>query len=297
MQKRKLYDSLLVKTVVLFAGLLCMVSTTYAAEILKWTGCGITRKAFMAELATGYKKNTGILISLSGGGATKGIRDTNSGTADMGGSCRPVLPDTFPQDEGKVEMHVVAWDALVPIVNKVNPVTTISSAQLKDVLTGKITNWKELGGRDQKILVVARQGKISGVGYMTRKIIFKDLAVDYSPDALLLKSSGPVENKVYVDEFAIAVTGASSARKRIESGKKLKILSVDGVEPSKDNIASGAYPFFRPLYLVANPGSANYGKVRKFIEWVKSDEGQKIIDSVGTVNLDKGKGLEEKFQY
>lgn len=297
MQKKKARLPLTMKTVVITAGLLCMVSTSYAADLLKWTGCGITRKAFMVELAAAYKKNTGNLISLSGGGATKGIRDTNNGVTDMGGSCRPALPEKFPGDESKVEMHIVAWDALVPIVNINNPITSISSQQLKDVLTGEIANWKELGGNDRKILVVARKGKISGVGYMTRKIIFKDLTVDYSPGALLLKSSGPVENKIYVDEFSIGVTGASSARKRVESGKKLKILSVDAVEPSKENIATGAYPFYRPLYLVSNPGSANYENVRKFIEWVKGDEAQQIIDSVGTVNLIKGKGLEEKFNY
>lgn len=277
--------------------ILCTAIITSAGEIIKWTGCGITKKAFMGELAKKYEAKTGITISLSGGGATKGIRKTNSGEADMGGNCRPVQPDAYPEQESNVEMYLVAWDALVPVVHASNKINSITSQKLKDVLTGKITNWKELGGEDKPIFVLAREGKISGVGYMTRKIIFSGEEVDYTPDASIMKSSGPLENKVSFDPYAIGITGVSSARKRIESGKKMKILMVDGIKASKENIASGKYPFYRPLYLSVNPEIENYVQVKQFIDWVLSPEAQKIIDSVGTVNLQRGKGLKNTFMY
>jgi len=274
---------------------LMAAATAQALEVVKWTGCGISKKAFMLEAAKAYKKATGVTIALSGGGATKGIRDAGAGKADLGGSCRMSLPGQFPAEEGQVYMTVAAWDALVPIVNANNPVNGISTAQLKDVLTGKITNWKELGGPDHAILVVARKGKISGVGYMVRKIIFNDANVDFAPNALLVKSSGPLENKIKSDPFAIGVTGVSSANKRLAKGEPIKILKVDGSEATVENIASGSYPTFRPLFVATKGKPA--GKAKAFIDWLLSDEGQTVIEAAGTVSLRQGKGLKAKYQY
>lgn len=270
-------------------------TTASAADMLKWTGCGITKKAFMAEAANVYKAKTGIIISLSGGGATKGIRAANSGAADLGGNCRPSLPAKFPAKEGNVYLTVVAWDALVPIVQKDNPVDSISSANLKKVLLGQITNWQEIGGPDKKILVVARKGKVSGVGYMARKIIFGNADVDYAGNALLLKSSGPVENKIKSDISAIALTGLSSAAKRVKKGESLKILAVDGNMANAASIASGAYSTFRPLYLSTNGKPT--GKVKDFLDWLLSDEGQSIIEKAGTASVRQAKGLKTKYKF
>ncbi len=279
------------------AAIACLLTATQglSLEVVKWTGCGITKKAFMLEAAKAYKKATGITIALSGGGATKGIRAAGAGKADLGGSCRISLPGQFPAEEGNVYMTVVAWDALVPVVSAKNPVDSITTEQLKKVLTGKITNWKELGGPDKKILVVARKGKISGVGYMTRKIIFGDPNVDFAADALLVKSSGPLENKVKSDPTAIGVTGVSSANKRVRAGEPIKILKVDGNEATVANIASGSYPTFRPLY-IATKGQPS-GKAKAFIDWLLSDAGQKVVEEAGTVSLKQGAGLKAKYQY
>ena len=146
---------------VVLVAILSMITYSFAAANLKWTGCGITKKAFMKEAAVAYEKKAGVKIKLSGGGATKGIRFANSGMADMGGNCRPALKDRFPAEEGEAHMTVVSWDALVPIVHPDNPVESITSDQLKKVMKGELTNWKELGGQDQKIQVMARVGKAS----------------------------------------------------------------------------------------------------------------------------------------
>lgn len=274
--------------------LLLLAAPAHSATMLRWTGCGITKKAFMAEAAKAYQAKTGVLISISGGGATKGIRAANSGAADMGGTCRPSLPARFAAEEGKVKLTVVAWDGLVPIVSKENPINDISSADLKRVMKGEVKNWQEIGGPDKKLLVVARVGKVSGVGYMTRKLIFEDPDLDYAPDALRLKSSGPVENKVRWDATAIGITGVSSAGKRISKGEPLKILTVDGQEASVANISSGAYPFFRPLFLATQ--GAPTGETKKFMDWLVSPEGQAVVEAQNTVSLQQGKGLKAKFQ-
>jgi len=149
------------------------VSATATAETLTWAGCGITKKAFMAELATGFEKETGVKIKIEGGGATRGVRDAAKALIDMGGSCRMNLPMADPS-ELYVTMHPVAWDALAVLVHPSNPVKKISTEQLRKIYTGKLTNWKQLGGPNKEIEVFVRKGKISGVGYALRQYLFKD---------------------------------------------------------------------------------------------------------------------------
>ncbi len=265
------------------------------SEGLTWTGCGISKKAYMKEVAKAYKEQKGIDIKLSGGGATKGIRFANSGLTQMGGTCRPALVDRFPKEEGDIYLTVVAWDALVAVVHPDNPVDSITVDQLKKIMTGKITNWKEVGGPDREILVVARVGKTSGVGYMARKMIFHDTEADFTEKAMIVRSSGPLEKAILKNKNAIGITGISSAKKRIYKGKKLKILKLDGVEPTVGNISTGKYPLFRPLY-IATKGKPE-GEVKSFLDWLTSAEGQKVIEAQGTVSLLQGKGLKEKFKF
>ena len=127
-------------------GLACLlVSPAFAVvsdNTMVWAGCGISKKAFMAELAKAYQKKTGIKVVLNGGGATKGIRDATAGRIDIGGACRPII-ENDPEERNAYQVPV-AWDALAVIVHPSNPVKSITFKQLQDVYLGKITNWKEL---------------------------------------------------------------------------------------------------------------------------------------------------------
>ena len=126
---------------------------------------------------------------------------------------------------------------------------------------------------------------------MTRALILRDLEADYGKGVIRLKSSGPVEEMCEKAPHAIAVTGVSSARQR-----NLKILAIDGVQPTADNIASAKYPYFRPLFLAHPPRLDS--RQSNFLEWVLGTEGQAIIRSCGTVNLADGIKLVRRFdQY
>jgi len=255
--------------------------------VISWTGCGISKKAYMSQMAKEFKKKTGITVNISGGGATRGIRFASVNKSEMGGSCRHKIAHNA---EKNARGTVVAWDALVVIVNPLNPVRNISSRKLKAVLTGKIKNWSKLGGKNAPIDVLVRDGKNSGVGRLARELIFKDRNLNYSPAATNYPSSGPLERAVEKNQNAIAISGISSVRKR-----KVKWLRIDGVGPSYGNIASGKYPFFRPLYLFT--GQKPNKNTRDFIKFVKSEEGQAIIKKQETVNLADARqgGLFEKF--
>lgn len=243
-------------------------------KILHWAGCGITKKAFMSELAAAYEKKTGIHIDLKGGGATRGIRETAAGEVDMGGTCRMTLPET-DSHELEVELNPVAWDALVVIANKGNPVSNITSDQIRALYLGKITNWKQLGGPNQPIHLYVRQGRISGVGYAIRQYLFKDSQVDFVTK-YVVPSSGPLEKAVETDPLAVGITGVSSARKR-----NVKLLAIDGREPSYDNVKNGTYGLYRPLYLVSS--SSPSPEVKAFIKFAQSEEGRAILRKNGTV--------------
>jgi len=260
-----------------------------ANQVLTWTGCGITRKAFMSELAAAYERKTGIRVDLSGGGATKGIRDTQAGFSNLGGSCRWTLenPRTLRPiaAEAEVKMVPVAWDALVVIVNPRNPADTISLEQVRQVYTGNISNWKALGGIDAPIDLFVRAGKISGVGHALRKLVFTNFSQTFTDSAKRYPSSGPLEKAVEADANGIAVTGIGSARRRA-----VKILALDGIEPSYDNIRNGDYMLYRPMFLVIKKYGANRA-AKAFIKFAVSPEGRQVIRDAGTIPYRDGMPL------
>ncbi len=262
-----------------FSAVLLSLSARAATEpdnLITWAGCGITKKAFMKELADAYTKKTGIRIQLSGGGATRGIRDAVKGNIMIGGSCRMSLPGA-DKSELYASLHPVAWDALAIIVHPTNPVNNLTMKQVRAIYTGKITNWKQVGGPDAPIHLYVRRGKISGVGYAIRQYVFQDSNMEFVTDRkYVVRSSGPLEKAAEKDPYAMGITGISSARKR-----KVKIIGFDGKTPTYENVASGQYGLYRPLYLVTSPHPTR--EVKDFIAFATSDEGRKIIRANGTV--------------
>ncbi len=266
---------------------------TPETKTLVWKGCGITRKAFMSEAAARFKEKTGIEFKIVGGGATLGIRTAIAGSVDIGGTCRHTLPGIFSEENGGYLTHV-AWDAIVFITHPDNPIESITEAQAKDIFTGKITNWKELGGEDQVIELVYRdqteKGNYSGVGHMLRMMMFENPEALFKEKALSFRDSGKVEKHVEKSLWSFAATGISSAKKR-----NVNVLALNGRAPSKENIGSGEYGYYRPLFLVTQEIPKD--EVKVFMEWLLSPEGQEVISKQGTVNLAEGKILKEKYTF
>jgi len=256
------------------------------ANVIRWAGCGITKKAFMKELAVGFEQKTGIKVVLEGGGATRGIRDTAKLKIDMGGSCRMSLPD-IDKSELHSTLHPVAWDALAIITHPSNPVNNLSMNQVRGIYTGKITNWKQLGGKDAPVELYVREGKISGVGYAIRQYVFQDGDQDFVAK-YVVQESGPLEKGVEKNENGIGITGVSSARKR-----KVKIVAFDGKVPTYENVKNGAYGLYRPLYLVTSPAPTKH--VNEFINFALSKEGKEILRKNETVPYSDALGLMRKM--
>jgi len=250
---------------------------------LVWAGCGITKKAFMSELAKAYEKKTGIKVVLNGGGATKGIRDATAGRIDIGGACRPPI-EGHPLERNAYQVPV-AWDALAVIVNPKNPVRGITLHQLQDIYLGRIKNWRQLGGPNKPIELYIRRGKVSGVGRTLRALVFANFDQEFPGAKEIVRSSGPLEKAIEKNPWAIGTTGISSAKRR-----KVNILALNGKDPSYENIKNGSYILYRPLYLVTKGHSADK-KVRDFITFALSREGRAVIRRAGSVPYSDAMGL------
>lgn len=262
------------------------VSAGQEPTVIKWVGCDISRASFINATVAAFAKKTGHTIEIEDGGATRGIRDVAAGTAHIGGSCRHALDVT---EERGVKLIPVAWDALVVITHPSNPVRSITLDQLRGVLTGSVTSWKELGGADAPIELFDRKSKMSGVGAGTRQLLFHNLDQDFTQKARVFDSSRPLEEALEQAPNAIAVTGISSGRLR-----KVKMLDIEGKSPTRENVINGQYLLYRPLYVTIPEKPAPV--VEEFIHFLLSSEGEAIIKSTGTVTVEEGKGLWSRFK-
>ena len=288
--KSFLKRALVVSVGVLIVGSLPLLTASAASKKISWAGCGISKNAFMGEMATAYEKKTGVKIELLGGGATKGIRQVSNREVQIGGTCRHVIEKDNSMmthdEERRIELRPVAWDALVMIVHKDNPVDNVTIDQMRKIFKGQITNWKTLGGKDAPIELYVRKGKISGVGRTLRELMFYNYEEEFVAK-YVVEESATLEKDMVTNPNGVGVTGVSSARKLKGVAK---ILKLDGKEASYDNIRTGQYLLYRPLYIVTNLQEKD-PEVKKFVSFVAGDEGKQIMRSVGTVPYEDAIGL------
>lgn len=266
---------------------LLLTTTSLDAKDIKTFGCGVTKIAFQTKLNAAYAKKTNKNIIIAGrGGCPRAIQLTNAKKVDIASGCR--VPIGLKGEEN-VKAHKVAWSALVAIANIKNPISNITTKQFRKILKGEITNWKEVGGHDEKIQVYVRNGKTSGVGYSIRMALFDDKDVEFTKDAKRKGSSGPIRRAVSKGVNIFAVDDYSTSSKN----KRLKILSIDGIKPTQDNIRNGKYKLSKPLYIYTH--GEPKGESKKFLEFALSSEGQKVLNDNGLVTIKDGKKLKVSY--
>ncbi len=214
-----------------------------------------------------------VSIQVTGGGSGTGISALINGTTDICNSSRPMKKSeikTLKERFGSLGVEIpCAKDGITIYVNENNSVSNITMEQLKKVFTGKITNWKDLGGKDEKIIVYSRENNSGTYVY------FKDNVLkgqDYSPSCQNLPGTAAVVNAVSKDGNGIGYGGHGYS-------KGVKMCKVNGIEPNEANIGSGKYPISRDLYMYVR--NRPTGAIKKFIDWVLSPEGQKVVTKVG----------------
>ena len=268
----------IVKKVVFVLTSFClMAGVAFAAESIVIKGSTTVLPIAQASLEAYMKKNPGVQISLSGGGSGEGIKALLDKTTDIADSSREIKKEEIELAEKngvKPVAHVVAYDAIIPVVHPKNKVTNLSIDQLSQIYQGKITNWKEVGGADLKIVVISRDSS-SGTFESWDHFIMKKAKV--TPQAQMLASNGAIVTAVSKNRYAIGYLGMGYVN------KSLKPLPVDGVKASVETALSKKYPLSRELYMYTDGEPT--GEVAKFIAFVKSADGQKIVAKEGFVPL------------
>jgi len=232
---------------------------------LTYEGSTTIGENIMPEAAKAFESKTKIKFAAIGGlGSGKGFKAAMEGTADIGGISRALTHDEKKQ---KPYYQTIGYDAIAIFVNGKNPVNSLSKDQIKGIFTGKITNWKEVGGADAKIVVVTEVK----TGERATIKAFKEMALDdaeFGPSKEIDKPHECVQS-VSSDEYSI--TNASLAFK--ESG--VKVVTVNKIEPSAQSIRSGAYLLSRPLNLVSKELPS--GDKKAFFDFILSSEGQSFV--------------------
>lgn len=205
-------------------------------------------------------------------GSSAGVEAVTNGTADIGDVSRALTDEE--KAAGLVE-NVVAIDGIAVITDTANTATNLTTQQLKDIYTGKITNWSEVGGADQNIVVIGRE---SGSGTRDAFEEILDIA-DQCQLAQTLNETGAVAAAVQSTPGAIGYISLDALN------DKVKALQLDGVAPSEETVKDGSYTLQRP-FVMATKGeiSEQSAQVQAVFEFINSDAGQEVISSVGLVS-------------
>ncbi len=230
-------------------------------------------EAFMAS-------HPGTELSISGGGSGNGIKALIEKQCDVAMSSRDIKDkekDAAAKNGITPLRTAIAIDAIVPVVNPANRVGALTLAQLRDIYTGKITNWKDLGGQDAQIVAISRDTS-SGTFESWEELVMNKERV--SPRALMQASNGAVVQTVSKNRNAIGYVGLGYV------DRSTRAVTVEGVSPSAETALSGQWPIARELYIFTN--GAPEGAVKEFVEYlVAPDKGQKDVLAVGYVPLSK----------
>ena len=222
-------------------------------------------EAFMTE-------NTGIRIDVQGGGSSVGVKAAGQGTSDIGMASREIKESELAEFP-KLNVVVIARDGIAIVANADVTVSDLTVEQVRDIFSGKITNWKDLGGEDQNIIVVSREEGSGTRGAFEELVMGKDALITAS--AILQPSNGSIRTTVSTTPYSIGYMSFGYLDDTI------KAISIGGIAPTEPNAADGSYPIVRPLNMLTNGEPT--GAVKAFLDFILSDAGQKLVVEDGYI--------------
>jgi len=227
------------------------------------------------------QKNKGSGISVLGGGSGVGIAALLSNTTDIAQSSRKMKLDEkmkLQKAGHKVKEVIVAYDALAVVVHPANPISKLTREQLEEIFTGKITNWKQVGGSDMKIIVYSRETSSGTYEFFKEHVLNKK---NFAPSALLLAATGAVVQSVSQTKGAIGYIGVAYIDKQVKAIDVSYDQGKTFVKPTIVNAKSKKYPVTRPLYYYYVTTVEK--SIKPFMDFILSKEGQHIVQAEGYV--------------
>jgi len=223
------------------------------------------------------KEHPDIAISISGGGSGNGIKALIDKTTDIANSSRAIKKEEIEQAKAKgsnpVEF-IVAFDCIVPVVHPSNPLKNLTLDQLKAMYKGEIRNWKELGGSDKPVVIISRDTSSGTYEVWEEKVMKKERVF---PGALLQASNGAIVQAVSNNPNAVGYIGLGYMENSV------KMLTANGITGSKETTLNKTYPISRPLYMYTPVQPS--GDVKKFMDYMISKKGQKLVEEEGFIPL------------
>jgi phosphate transport system substrate-binding protein len=279
--------------------LIFLVLFTFAAS-----GCGRSRKNSiqvkgsdtMVNLAQAWaekymERNPGDFVAVTGGGSGTGLSSLMSGSCDVAMSSRNIKEKeiALAKQKGVDPSEIkVALDGLAVVVHPANPVGKLTMDQLAGIFTGRITSWNEVGGQNEKIVVLSREVNSGTHVYFKEHVLRKgDPAseAEFAPGALMLSSSQAIADEVAGNSAAIGYFGMGYISEKHKPVAIAKDAESEYVEPTIENVLNNSYPISRPLLLYTN--GLPQGLVKKFIDFALSKEGQEIVLATDFVPVNK----------
>lgn len=217
--------------------------------------------------------NSGMKVEINQLGSSAGIKDAINGTVQIGMSSRDLKEQE--KAEGLTEVEI-AYDGIAIILNKANNVKSLTMSQVKDIYTGKIKNWKELGGKDSEIVVVSREDG-SGTRDAFQEIVGYT-SEELTKNAQIGDGSGNIKSTVAGNENAIGFISFEYV------DDKINAINIDKIEPKAENIKNKSYKISRPFLLIYKEANLK-DNGNKLIDFILSEEGQKIVEENGLIRI------------
>jgi len=227
------------------------------------------------------EKDAGDFVAVTGGGSGTGLSSLISGSCDIAMSSRNIKEKeiAIAKQKGINPNEIkVALDGLAVVVNPGNPIGKLTLSQLADIFTGRVTNWKEISGKDEKIVILSREVNSGTHVYFKEHVLRKNdpnSKEEFAPRALMLSSSQAIADEVAGNPAAVGYYGMGYVSKKQKPVNIAKDEKSEYEAPTIENVINGNYPISRPLFLYTN--GTPEGLVKKFVDFTLSKEGQDIV--------------------
>lgn len=254
----------------------------------------ITGSDTMVNLAQGWAEEfmteePDIEVSVDGGGSNVGIQALINGTTDIANSSREMKPDEIKaaKEKGvKPKEFIVGYDGIVVAVNPKNPVSKLTIHQVANIFSGKITNWKQVGGGDSKIVMFSRESSSGTYEFFKDHVLNKGVSkggINFAPSVSLLNNSSQIVDQIASNRHAIGYFGMGYATKDIKELEVAKDTKSPYLKPTFANVKSKAYTISRSLQIYTN--GEPKGEIKKFVDFILGSKGQAVLEKAGFVSL------------
>lgn len=244
----------------------------------------------MVQLAQAWaeefmKEHPDFMVSVTGGGSNTGIAALMNKGTDICNSSRAITETEKSDARTKgieIQEHIVAQDALAVIVHPSNPISELTMQQLRDIFTGKVTNWKQLGGQDRAIVLNSRETSSGSYVFFQEHVLGK--GVPFADTAMLQPSTSQIVQNVSQDAGGIGYVGLGYVNASVKPLKIKKNEASPAVAPNEADVLNGTYPLARPLfeYTAGEPT----GAIKTWLDWVRGPKGQEIVKKLGFVPVE-----------